>query len=35
MTTFDKREELFGATDQRVFCWIAPALGLSVIVNSG
>ena len=23
------------ATDQRVFLWIAPALGLSVIVNSG
>ena len=31
MTTFDKR----GATDQRVFLWIAPALGLSVIVNTG
>ena len=42
MTTFDKREEPFGATDQRVFLWIAPALflwiapalGLSVIVNT-
>ena len=35
MTTFDKREEPFGATDQRIFLWIAPALGLSVILNTG
>ena len=33
MTTFDKREEPFGATDQRIFLWIAPALGLSVLTQ--